>query len=104
MNPQTEMLVRAPMFAGLPAEELEAVAGRARPRAFAPGKELCRAGAPGERCWVITAGLVDVYGAGDSIAAGEIVARQRKGSTVGEAAVILAEPYAETVIASIPTS
>ncbi|HYB30328.1 MAG TPA: patatin-like phospholipase family protein [Solirubrobacteraceae bacterium] len=98
------MLARAPMFAGLTAEELEAVAQRARSKAFAPGKELCRAGQAGESCWVITAGLVDVYGAGDSVAAGEIVARRRKGSTVGEAAVILSEPHAETVIASIPTS
>jgi len=106
MNPEIEMLGRSPMFAGLAAAQLEAVAQRARPRAFAPGRELCRAGAPGERCWVIIAGLVDVYAAGGTTGAGagEIVARQRKGSTVGEAAVILAEPYAETVIASIATS
>jgi NTE family protein len=104
VNPDVEMLARAPMFAGLTAEELEAVAQRARSRAFAPGNELCRTGQAAESCWVITAGLVDVYRAGDGAAAGEIVARQRKGSTVGEAAVILSEPHAETVVASIPTS
>lgn len=104
MNLDLEMLSRAPMFAGLADEALEAIAGRGRARTFTPGKELCRAGEPGERCWVITAGLVDVYGAGASAAEGEIISRQRKGSTVGEAAVLLSEPYAETVIASIPTS
>jgi NTE family protein len=51
---------------------------------------------------VILAGLVDIYGAG--AAEEEIISRQRKGSTIGEAAVLLSEPYAETVIASIPTS
>jgi predicted acylesterase/phospholipase RssA/CRP-like cAMP-binding protein len=53
---------------------------------------------------VITAGLVDVLGAVGSVDAGEVLARQRKGSSVGEVAVILGEPYAETVVASIRTS
>jgi predicted acylesterase/phospholipase RssA/CRP-like cAMP-binding protein len=104
VSAELEMLGRAPMFAGLSGEDLEAIAQRTRARTFAAGKELCQAGEPADRCWVITAGLVDVYGAGGSEAAGEIVARERKGSTVGDAAVILSEPYAETVIASIPTS
>jgi predicted acylesterase/phospholipase RssA/CRP-like cAMP-binding protein len=53
---------------------------------------------------VITAGLVDVLAPSGEAAAGEVVARQRKGSTVGEVAAILGEPYPETVVASIRTS
>ncbi len=97
-------LARSPLFAGLDAAELELIAQRARPRAFEPGEQLCRAGAASDHCWVITAGLVDVLGASGGEMAGEVLARQRKGATVGEVAVILGEPQAETVIASIPTT
>jgi NTE family protein len=73
----------------------------ARPRNFEPGEVLCRAGEPGERCWIITAGLVEVFGDG---AAGSPIARHRKGASVGDVAAILGEPYSETVIAGIPTT
>jgi predicted acylesterase/phospholipase RssA/CRP-like cAMP-binding protein len=97
-------LARSPLFAGLDASALELIARRARPRAFAPGEPLCHLGEPSERCWLITAGLVDVIGPAGGAPAGEVIARQRKGATVGEVAVILGEPHAETVIASIPTT
>lgn len=93
-------LGRSRLFAGLSAAEVELVQSRARDRTFEPGEALCRAGEPGDRCWVITSGLVDVLGAGD----GAVVARQRKGATIGEVAAILAEPHPETVVASIRTT
>ena len=91
--------------AGLAAAELERGRGRRRrPRTSEPGEPLCTAGeraatAAGSSprawstCWRGAAAGGEVY-----------VARQRKGATVGEVAVILGEPYAETVVASIPTT
>jgi NTE family protein len=98
------LLARTPMFAGLDAAALEVVAVRGVPRSFEPGEELYSAGADPDRCWLITAGLVDLLGAVGGVDAAEVVARQRKGSSVGEVAVILGEPYGETVVASIRTS
>jgi NTE family protein len=97
-------LARSPLFAGLNAAELELVAARARPREFQAGEALCTAGEASDRCWVITAGLVDVVGHGGEGPAGEILARHRKGASVGEVGVILGEPQPESVLASIPTS
>jgi NTE family protein len=97
-------LARSPLFAGLDAAEVELIAQRARPCTFEPGDELCRAGEVRDRCWVITSGLVDVLGASGSALPGEVLARQRRGATVGEVGVILGEPQPETVIASIPTT
>lgn len=104
MSVDVTLLARTPMFAGLTPAALEVIAGRGHPRTFEAGTALCRAGAGAERCWLITGGLVDVLGAAAGVDVGEVVARQRKGSSVGEVAVILGEPYAETVVASIRTS
>jgi NTE family protein len=104
MNADIAQLAHSPMFAGLNAAALEVVAGRGRMRTFEPGDELCAPGAPGNRCWVITGGLVDVLGAVGGVDAGEVLARQRKGSSVGEVAALLGESYAEAVVASIRTS
>lgn len=98
------LLARTPMFAGLSPAALEVVVGRGHMRTFDAGAELCSAGDRAERCWVITAGLVDVLGAVEGVDAGGVLARQRKGSSVGEVAVILEEPYVESVVASTRTS
>jgi predicted acylesterase/phospholipase RssA/CRP-like cAMP-binding protein len=95
-----DFLARSSLLAGLAARELEAAAALMRPCAFAPGELLCSAGGPGERCWILTAGLVRVLGGEGSE---EVVARHRKGASVGEVAAILGEAYAETVVASTPT-
>jgi NTE family protein len=97
-------LAASPLFAGLDAAALEQIARRTRRRVFEPGEALCRAGEPSDSCWVITAGLVDSYGGGSGGPADEILARNRKGASVGELGAILGEPQAETVIASIPTT
>jgi NTE family protein len=97
-------LARSPLFAGLGAEDLELIAQRARHRTFSPGEELCRAGEASDRCWVITAGLVDVRAASGRSPGAEVIARQRKGSTVGVVPAILGEAQPETVTASIQTT
>jgi NTE family protein len=98
------VLGHTPLFAGLDAAALDLVGQRARARSFEPGERLCHFGDPGERCWVITGGLVDVLGASGDAPAGEVLARHRKGATVGEVAVILGQPHFETVVASIATT
>jgi NTE family protein len=97
-------LARSSLFAGLGLAELELVARRARPREFQAGETLCLAGEPSDRCWVITAGLVDVLAHGDELPGGEILARHRRGATVGEVGAILGEPQRESLVASIATS
>ena len=99
MSVDPSALARSSLFAGLSAAELALVGERAHARELGAGEALCRAGEPSERCWVITAGLVDVL---DS--SGQTVARRRKGATVGEVGAILGEPRRETLVASIPTS
>jgi NTE family protein len=103
MSVDASALARSSLFAGLSPGEIELVARRARVREFRAGEQLCAAGDPGERCWVITAGLVDVLGGGED-AEPEILARRRKGATVGEVGAILGEPQRESLVASIPTS
>ena len=98
---ETAGLARSSLLAGIGEADLASIAELTRPRTFDPGEVLCRAGDPGERCWIITAGLVEVFGEG---AAGTPIARHRKGASVGDVAAILGEPYSETVTASIPTA
>src|SRR5437868_6942660 len=102
--PDLSILATCPLFAGLDPAELGQVAERGRERRFDAGNQLCRAGEPSERCWVILSGLVDVLAGGEDPSSGEVLARHRKGATVGEVGVVLGEPYAETVVASIPTT
>jgi predicted acylesterase/phospholipase RssA/CRP-like cAMP-binding protein len=96
--------VRCGLFSGIEVGSLAQIAERSRARHFDPGEALCRAGDAGERCWVITAGLVDVLGPIGASSTGEVLGRLRKGATVGETALILGEPHRESVVASIPTS
>jgi predicted acylesterase/phospholipase RssA/CRP-like cAMP-binding protein len=98
------IVAQSPLLMGLPPNEVEEFVHRGRERTFDPGQSLCEQGQPGDHCWVITAGLVDVVRSGDDPQPPEVVRRLRKGATVGEVAVILGEPHAETVIASISTS
>ena len=105
MSVDASALARSSLFAGLSPGDIEMVAQRARVREFQAGEALCAAGDAGERCWVITAGLVDVLGDGDGEGEGrQILARHRKGATVGEVGAILGEPQHESLVASIPTS
>lgn len=96
-------LTRSPLFAELPDEELDALAGRMQPRQFAAGEELCRAGEPSDRVWLITAGLVH-WLAPTTERAGDIALRLRKGDVIGAQDAITGEKRSATVVASLPTS
>ncbi len=95
-------LGRTALFAGLAEPELEAVAARMTARRFEAGEQLCRAGEPPDRIWVITGGLVH-WLAPTSDGGGELVARMRKGDVIGAQDVITGEFRLATVMASIPT-
>ena len=70
------------LFEGLTEDELGVVAERMRPRRFAPGEQLCAAGDPSDRIWLITGGLV-IWSAGTTAGGGEIELRMRKGDVIG---------------------
>jgi predicted acylesterase/phospholipase RssA len=92
-------LSRSQLFAGLGHAELELVAARMREQTFAPGQELCRAGEPSDRIWLITGGLVH-WTAGVAAGGGEIEFRMRKGDVIGAQDAITGAQRTATVVAS----
>ncbi len=92
------------LFAGLSKEEMEAVAEQMRPREFAAGEQICAAGEASDRLWLITGGLVHILAGHADAAAGEVVARQRKGDVVGAQGAVTGEPRTATVVAALPAS
>jgi predicted acylesterase/phospholipase RssA len=96
-------LGRSQLFAGLSPEELDLVAERMRPRTFSQGEQLCRAGDPSDRIWLITGGLVN-WSAGTTAGGGEIELRMRKGDVIGAQDAITRAERTATVVASTLTS
>jgi NTE family protein len=96
-------LARSPLFADLAHAELEVVAERMRPRSFAEGEEVCHAGEPSDRTWIITGGLVH-WLAPTAEGGGEFVLRMRKGEVIGAQDALIGAPRSATVVASIPTT
>ena len=96
-------LAQSQLFEGLSAEELEAVRERMRARQFAPGEQLCAAGDPSDRIWLITAGLVH-WRAGTTAGGGEIELRMRKGDVIGAQDAITGAERTATVEASTITN
>ena len=90
------------LFEGLTDDELAIVAGHMRPRQFAPGEQLCEAGDPSDRIWLITGGLV-IWSAGTTAGGGEIELRMRKGDVIGAQDAITGTERTATVLASTIT-
>ena len=93
----------SPLFAGLDDAQLDAVNGRARPRRFEAGEQLCSAGEPSTEIWLITGGLVH-WLAPTTEGGGELLLRLRKGDVIGAQDTITDEGRSATVVASITTS
>ena len=93
-----------PLFAGLADAELAAVAEQMRPQAFGAGEQICAAGEASDRLWLITGGLVHILAGSADAAAGEVLARQRRGEVIGAQGAITGEPRTATVVAAIATS
>jgi NTE family protein len=96
-------LARSLLFADLADAELEAVVERMRPRNFEEGEELCRAGEPSDRSWIITGGLVH-WLAPTPEGGGEFVLRMRKGEVIGAQDALIGAPRSATVQATLPTT
>jgi NTE family protein len=92
----------SPLFGGLDAAALEAIAGQMRPRAFAAREVICREGEPGTSLFVIRSGLARVEVARPGGPAH--VALLRRGDSIGEMSFISGEPRAATVTAAVPTT
>ncbi len=90
------------LFEGLSDDELGVVVARMRPRQFAPGEQLCEAGDPSDRIWLITGGLV-IWTAGTTAGGGEIELRMRKGDVIGAQDAITGTERTATVSASTIT-
>jgi NTE family protein len=97
-------LAASPLLAGLDDTELQAIAEQMRPRTFAAGEQICAAGESSDRLWLITGGLVHILAGRTDAAAGEVLARQRKGDAIGAQGVITGEPRTATAVAAIPTT
>ena len=95
-------LAHSQLFSGLSPAELEVVLERMRPREFAPGEQLCAAGDPSDRIWLITGGLVN-WRAGTTAGGGEIELRMRKGDVIGAQDAITGAERTATVAASTIT-
>jgi predicted acylesterase/phospholipase RssA/CRP-like cAMP-binding protein len=96
-------LERTTLFDGLGHGELTGVAMLMRPRTFAPGEELCRAGEVGESLLVIVNGLVHVVAATGESRETRVIAKRRRGDVVGATSLVAGEPNFATVVAGMPT-
>jgi predicted acylesterase/phospholipase RssA/CRP-like cAMP-binding protein len=95
-------LAQSQLFEGLTPDELEVVRERMHLRQFAPGEQLCEAGDPSDRIWLITAGLVQ-WRAGTTAGGGEIELRMRKGDVIGAQDAITGAERTATVAAKTIT-
>src|SRR5438270_8037847 len=96
-------MARSPLFAGLTGEELDVVAERMRARQFDAGEQLCAAGDPSDRIWLITGGLVH-WLASPTEGGGKIELRMRKGDVVGAQDALTGQERMATVVATTSTS
>src|SRR5687767_9729407 len=96
-------LDRSPLFEGLDDDELDIVAEHMRPRQLEPDEQLCSAGDPSDRIWLITGGLVS-WNASITAGGEDVVLRMRKGDVIGAQDAITGSDRTATVVASMRTS
>ena len=103
---QAPELNRFTPFAGLPDEALADIYRTMRPRQFAAGEVLFRAGDDGDSLFVIESGLllVTLGPAEGQAPSAATIDRLRRGDVVGEMALLTGEPRSATVIAAVPTA
>jgi CRP-like cAMP-binding protein len=86
-------LRKAPLFADLPPQDLEPVAGIAEEHTFADGDVIAEQGDPGDAMHIIVTGEVHVS------AGGRTLAVRSAGDVIGEMAVITSHPRMASLVA-----
>jgi putative peptide zinc metalloprotease protein len=89
-------LKQATPFAGLSAQQVRALAGRLQRLTLPTGIAVFRQGEPGDRCYLLRSGRVEVLIAGDD-SAERTIATLRPGALFGEAALLTGLPRNATV-------
>jgi CRP-like cAMP-binding protein len=92
-------LSRAALLAGLPGETLARLAARMQRHEIGAGEAVVREGEPGERFYVVLAGLMAV--SQDALGARRLL---RPGDTFGEVALAMDVPRTASVRALTPTT
>jgi NTE family protein len=94
------VLVRHPLFNGVPAGAVEELRGLVRQRRLSAGDALCRRGEEGDSLFVILSGLAHVLVNDETGPA----AKLRRGDVVGEMSLLTGERRSATVVAAVPMS
>ena len=96
-------LRRCALFAGLDDSDVSGAALLMAPRTLAAGEELCRAGEPGDRLFVIVNGLAHALANGEEDAPSRRLTSYASGDAVGAVSLVTEDPQPETVVAGMPT-
>ena len=91
-----------PLLARLPKEDRQALAARARTRAFPAGAVIMREGEPGDSLYVILEGRVNIVAAG-STGHEVMVAIMGPGDCLGEMSIVDGLPRSASAVAAIST-
>ena len=94
---RSELLAAAPLFAGVPADELERLAARTVEIEVPAGRVIARQGEVGTGFFVIADGAAEV------IRDGDVIARLGVGDFFGELSVLDGRPRTAQVVATEPT-
>lgn len=98
-DPVVRMLGRVPLFRSLPRSDLERIAGLARPRELRAGQFLYRQGDPGDRCYLVERGEMEILRErplGDH----ELLDVKRAGEAFGERSLLNDVPRSTSVRAA----
>ncbi|PWU07974.1 MAG: Crp/Fnr family transcriptional regulator [Terriglobia bacterium] len=99
---RTALLQRIPIFAGLPADVIEAIAQRATPRTIAPGEVLFREGDPCDGAFLLVEGSMKIFKT-SSTGRQLTLALERAPTTVAEVPLFDGGPYPASVEAMEPS-
>src|SRR5690348_16765629 len=94
------VLLRHPLFDGLPPAAVHSLATAARSREVAVGEAICRQGEDGDSIFVLLRGVAHVHVDDRSTAAAVL----RRGDVVGELALLTGAPRSADVVAATPVT